>query len=103
MYKAGVIGDKNSVMGFLSLGLTVEYANNPKDALKKLDNLIEMNCAVIFITEELYLKMDLSEFNKNVTTAIIPIPGNKGSLGVGRSKLKRAVEKAVGADIIFKD
>jgi V/A-type H+-transporting ATPase subunit F len=33
--------------------------------------------------------------------AIIPIPGMDGSYGVGIANLKKAVERAVGADILF--
>ena len=35
--------------------------------------------------------------------AIIPIPSNKGTLGLGMKKVKANVEKAVGADILFKE
>ena len=35
--------------------------------------------------------------------AIIPIPGIEGSLGLGISNVKKSVERAVGADILFKD
>ena len=35
--------------------------------------------------------------------AIIPIPGREGSLGLGIASVKKSVERAVGADILFKD
>ncbi|NLO39192.1 MAG: V-type ATP synthase subunit F, partial [Ruminiclostridium sp.] len=35
--------------------------------------------------------------------AVIPIPGIQGSLGIGMLGVKRCVEKAVGADILFRD
>lgn len=33
--------------------------------------------------------------------AIIPIPDKDGSLGIGMESVKKAVERAVGADILF--
>ena len=35
--------------------------------------------------------------------AIVSIPGQEGSMGYGMNNLRRAVERAVGADILFKD
>ena len=35
-----------------------------------------------------------------LTPAIILIPGKDGSLGIGMANVKRAVERAVGADIL---
>lgn len=35
--------------------------------------------------------------------AIVSIPGGEGSTGFGMNNLRRAVERAVGADILFKD
>ena len=32
--------------------------------------------------------------------AIILIPGREGSLGIGRDNIQRAIERAVGADIL---
>ena len=35
--------------------------------------------------------------------AIIPIPGRAGTIGMGMTSVKKSVERAVGADILFKD
>ena len=35
--------------------------------------------------------------------AIIPIPGRQGTMGMGMTSVKKSVERAVGADILFKD
>ena len=34
-------------------------------------------------------------------TAVIPIPGSRGSNGLGMSRVRANVEKAIGADILF--
>ena len=35
------------------------------------------------------------------TPAIIPIPGVDGNFGIGIANVKKSVERAVGADILF--
>ncbi len=35
-----------------------------------------------------------------MTPAIILIPGNKGSMGIGLADINKSVEKAVGANIL---
>ena len=46
---------------------------------------------------------DIERYRFSRFPAIVPIPGNQGSLGIGMSSVKKSVEKAVGADILFKD
>ncbi len=99
--KAGIIGDKESIMGFLPLGLTLAYATTAEEAKQKLSRLLEDGCAVVYITEHLYVQMDLTPYQETVTPAIIPVPGIDGGNRCGINRLKKAVEKAVGADILF--
>ena len=44
---------------------------------------------------------ELERYRSQPLPAIIPIPGRAGSLGLGLSQVKKSVEKAVGADILF--
>lgn len=102
MYSIAVMGDRDSVMGFRALGLSVfptENATEGRDTLHKLTN---GDYAVIYMTESLVgeLAADIDKFKDSVTPAIIVIPGKGGSLGLGMSALKSAVERAVGADIM---
>lgn len=99
--KAGIIGDKESIMGFLPLGLTLAYAGTAREAQEKLEELLEEQCAVVYVTEDLYVQMDLSKYRESAIPAIIPIPGIGGGNCAGMNRLKKAVEKAVGADILF--
>ena len=42
----------------------------------------------------------LSRYKDQLRPAIILIPGREGSLGIGRDHIQRAIERAVGADIL---
>jgi V/A-type H+-transporting ATPase subunit F len=43
----------------------------------------------------------MDKYSEKTLPAIIPIPGNKGSKGLGMDNIKKAAEKAIGADILF--
>lgn len=53
MYKIAAMGDRDSIYGFASLGLSVFPEDDPQSASHKLKKLAEEGYAVIFITEAL--------------------------------------------------
>ena len=104
MYKIGIIGDRESVLGFMALGFSVFEAANADEARKILDTLGKSEeYAVIFIVENLAQEMqeDIARYKDEPLPAIVPVPGSRGSTGYGTAIIKKAVERAVGADIIF--
>lgn len=102
MYRAAVIGDRQSVLGFRALGLTVVTAETAHEAAEALHSLAKSQHAVIYITEQLAAKIpeDIAAYLDLPQTAVIPIPSKDGVLGIGDSELHKAVERAVGADIL---
>jgi V/A-type H+-transporting ATPase subunit F len=102
MYKAAVIGDRQSILGFRALGLEVAFAQNAQEAAQALPRLAKENSAVIYITEQLAAQIgpDIAQYTDDPAVAIIPIPSKDGSLGIGDREMHRAVERAVGADIL---
>lgn len=103
MYKIGVIGDRTSVLDFRAVGLEVFSTDDPEEAKKTLKKLAKENYAIIYVTEQLYQYMqdEVDEYTDLRIPAIIPIPGSEGSLGIGMTSVKKSVERAVGADILF--
>ncbi len=103
MYKIGVIGDRESILGFKAVGLDVFSTDDPEEAKKILKRIAKENFAIIYITENLYGEMidEVDEYADLRTPAIIPIPGKEGSLGIGMTSVKKSVERAVGSDILF--
>jgi len=106
MYKIGVIGDKQSVSGFLAVGLAVFPCEDVEKARETLDKLVKSESyAIVYVTEN-YCKHMSKEFEKYKDIglpAIIPIPGMDGSHGIGVGRSKKAVERAVGVDIIYRN
>lgn len=103
MYKIAVIGDRDSIYGFASLGLEIFPTESAEEGHRTLRKLAETDYAVIYITEELAvgLQEELERYSTQIMPAIITIPGVKGNTGVGIAMVKKSVERAVGSDIIF--
>ena len=102
MYKIAVLGDRDSVMGFKVLGLDVFPVENPDDARQTLHKLAKDTYAVVYVTEQLAVSLaaEIARYKDDLTPAIILIPGKDGSLGIGMANVAKAVERAIGADII---
>lgn len=105
MYKIGVIGEKDAVLGFKALGFSVFPVENKEQAEKTLSELAKDKYAVIYITEQTAADImgEINQYRESRFPAVIPIPGIQGSEGIGMQGVKKCVEKAVGADILFGD
>ena len=101
-YQIAVIGDWESVMGFRALGLDTYPVTSPEEARDQIRELAKTDCAVIYITEQLAKDLTdvINHYKDDIRPAIILIPGREGSLGIGRDNIQRAIERAVGADIL---
>lgn len=106
MYKIGIIGERDSVLGFMALGFSVHEATEPETAAKLLEKLVRSGeYAILFLTESLAAAMEeeLSRYKDLPLPAVVSIPGQEGSTGYGMNNIRSAVERAVGADILFKE
>lgn len=101
-YQIAVLGDKDSVLGFKALGLDTYPVESVEQARITLHRIARENYAVIYLTETLAVDMeaDIARYKDDLTPAIILIPGKEGAMGIGMSNIKKAVERAVGADIM---
>ena len=106
MYKIGMIGERDSVIGYMALGFAVHEAEDADTARTVLHTLAKDGAyAIIFIVENfaIALQEDIAKYKDAPTPAIICIPGKNGTTGYGLDQVKKAVERAVGADILFKE
>lgn len=106
MLKIGVIGRRETVMGFKALGLEVfpvVSAQEAHTALKDITRAEQEDEYAIIYFEETFVagnESEIDRFKEKPTPAVILIPGREGSLGLGSGALKAAVERAVGSDIL---
>lgn len=114
MYKIGIIGDRATVSGFIALGYSVFEAENAEEANDILRRLVsecdsdpENSYAIIFVTENYAEHMDdlIKKYSERKLPAITVFPerSENGSLNYANRIIKRHVETAVGADILFRD
>ena len=97
--KIAVVGDKGSVLGFKSVGFEVFMTTTQQETREVMQALCKADYGIIFITEQAYLQVPeiIDEYKERPTPAIIPIPG------IGIKNVKKNVERAVGADILFNE
>ena len=102
MYKIAVIGDRESVYGFSSLGIDIYPAYSGDEAKDLITKLAEENYAVIYITEALAKNASdiIEKYSRVITPAIILIPGVSGNTGEGMSSVMKSVERAVGSALL---
>ncbi|HOA34697.1 MAG TPA: V-type ATP synthase subunit F [Bacillota bacterium] len=99
--KIAVVGDRDSILGFKTLGVATFPAADAERALQIFRQLVAENYGVIFVTEDLArdLQEPIAELNRRFLPAVIPIPSSRGALGIGMEAIRKNLEKAIGADI----
>ena len=101
MHKIGVVGDKDSILAFKALGVDVYPVVSKEEARRTLDTLASENYGIIFVTEPVAALVEetVERYNRELLPAIILIPNNQGSSGIGIQKINDYVEKAIGSNI----
>lgn len=82
-----MLGDRESVLGFLALGLEVRPAETAQEGREALRELAQ-TCAVIFVTETLAQELapEIARYKDVPRPAILPIPGKAGPMGPRRRR-----------------
>ncbi len=104
MYKIALVGDRDSIIGFQLLGISIFSVTNKEEAINILNELIKEKYAVIFITEEIASQISnkIEELQKKYLISITIIPNKLERKNLGIKILRKNVEKAIGTDILFK-
>lgn len=103
MYRIAVMGDRDSIYGFASVGLDIFPVGEDTNAGRLLRQLADGDYAVIYMTEALYTRLakEVEVYRERALPTIIPIPGVNGNNSCGIAGVRKSVEQAVGSDIIF--
>ena len=101
MHKIGVVGDKDSILSFKALGIDVYPVITKEEARSTIDEMASNDYGIIFVTEQVAVMVEstIERYNREVFPAVILIPNNQGSLGIGLNKIDEYVEKAIGSNI----
>ncbi len=93
MYKIGVIGKRDEILCYMAAGFMIYPASNPEEAKEMISTAEKDNCRIIYITDSLASEVQNSK--------VIPLPD--GNSNYGSLRMSRAVARAVGSDIIYKE
>lgn len=101
--KIAVIGDKDSVLAFKSVGVEVFDATTAEQARSLIKKLSQGDYAVLFVAENLAEQIPdvLAKAKLKPFPAVTPIPTTANGSGFGMQGIKQDVEKAIGVDVIF--
>ena len=105
MYKIGVIGDRDTVIGFMAVGFSAVGVDSPEAAAEHLKRMARSGeYGVIFITEHYAAQIEdaIEAYRDLPVPAIVTIPDPNGTTGYGMSHLRQAVVRATGVDILEK-
>ena len=103
MAKMAVIGSGDGILVFKAAGVDAFPVEDDKKAREVL-RAIAKDYAVIFLAEDLAEKLGdfLKRFNEAPYPAILSVPSGGEGGGFGMEELRRASERALGADILFR-
>ena len=95
------VGERNAVLGFRALGVETYPVASVEEAKQTVRSLAQRECAVIFLTETLAKDMEetLARYGDALRPAIVLIPGQEGSLGLGRERLQKEIRRAIGTQL----
>lgn len=104
MHEICIIGDKDSILGFKALGYSTYVVESAYEAERMLDKAAQ-KYAVVFIIEQYAeeIKSTIEKYRDEKLPAIIPVPGRGGATGLSIRTIRDAMERAVGADILFRN
>ena len=100
--KIAIIGDGDSVLAFKAVGVDAYPVTDGEQAGETLKKLAK-NYAIIFVTDVIAKEIDeiISRYVASTYPIIMSVPSKSGSNGYGMEKIKQAMEKALGVDILF--
>lgn len=102
MPEIAMIGDRDSILGFKALGVTIFPTNTKEESIEALREVFKQEYKVAFITEQMSPSPGemVSIIGDRTFPVITMIPSNRGTTGLARTSLQALVRRAAGADIL---
>ena len=102
--KVSVIGNRDDVLFFLALGLNVVFAESVEECREKLQNFLNNDFKLVYITEKFFdaLSSEIDNLQGKYGATIVFIPeGNKKS-DIGDKMLEIYAKRATGGTSVLK-
>jgi len=104
MYNIAMIGNRDSIIGFKLLGITIFPVSKKEETIEILNKIVKEKYAAVFITEEIAIQVfeKIEELQKNSLLSFTIIPNKFEKKNLGLKILENNIEKAIGTDILFR-
>ena len=104
MYNIAMIGNRDSIIGFKLLGITIFPVSKKEETIEILNKIVKEKYAAVFITEEIAIQVfeKIEELQKNSLLSFTIIPNKFEKKNLGLKILEKNIEKAIGTDILFR-
>lgn len=101
-YKVCVVGDHGDLLPYRMAGIDCFEPGDTDELDRLIDRLSARNYGIIYLMENWALRVPetVERFERELTPAIIPLPGRFGGTGYGEGRLHRLVEQAIGTNIL---
>lgn len=103
MSRVAVLGEREAVLGFRPSGAVVFLADTTERARTALEEILREDYAILLITEKAAsaLSAELGPLYERPKPVVTLLPDPRRRRGMGMEILRRRVERAVGANILF--
>lgn len=104
-HKIAALGEEDIVLGFKALGIETFPVTDGKNMAELLEKLIESKeYGIIFVSESMadHVEGLMASYGSLALPSVVYIPGSQGSQGFAMKRIRRIIERAVGADILSK-
>ena len=100
--KIAIMGDKDTIWPFKAVGFSIYAIKDIKDANEVFKQILGKEYAIIFVTEDVFKQCEqqIQEIHALPLPAVVTLPNNQGSQGIGRKRLQQILRKAIGSEII---
>jgi len=100
--KIGVIGRRGEILTFQAAGFTAYEADTREEGADMLHKAAK-ECAIVFLSPLFAAELteEIARYDGTLTPAILALPEKGG--GIGMALLRQAAERAIGADILFRE
>jgi V/A-type H+-transporting ATPase subunit F len=104
MYKIALVGNRDTIIGFKLLGVSLFPITSKDEAVEVLNKLVKEEYATIFVTEDIagQIVEEIESLQKISFASITTMPAKLEKKHLGLKILRRNIEKAIGTDILFR-
>ncbi len=100
--KIAAIGERDLILPFKAVGVDIFPTASAQEASERARRLATEGYNIIMITENIAASIQdaMEKFQNEPVPSIVPIPSTIGSEGFALGRLREAIKRAVGTDIL---